>query len=72
MLVKCDNCGVSLLTEADLIVSQHRPSGDYVSCGCVEKKSVERAVIKKAMDMIAESDDGLSRFIIESRILLDE
>lgn len=35
-LVTCDNCGKDLITEADTIISQRRPDGEYISCGCVE------------------------------------
>lgn len=36
MTLECKNCGRTILSEADMYIYQHRPTEEYISCGCKE------------------------------------
>ena len=60
MLATCKNCGRGLLTEADLIIYQHKPSEEYYSCGCVEIDRLREA-LEAAEARIQEARDTILR-----------
>jgi hypothetical protein len=71
-LVICDNCGKSLLTEADLIISQHGNKVDYISCGCKEFSQLDYVMelIANVRECAEKSDNlGVNNalFLIEKK-----
>ena len=60
-LISCSNCGKYMLSEADMYVYQHRPSEEYISCGCKEFTNFDavRNVLEREISSKQKSVDRL-------------